>query len=106
MTGGPSWTPIHIEANRRALEAIIDIAYKDKLIPHRYSVDDLFVDTTRRLACQRQGCGLVSRHRQHIGVFLFTRAELDSMVALLKNLFGRGICLPVKITTDGYLFAE
>ena len=45
-----SWTPIHIEANRRALEAIIDIAYKDKLIPRRYSGDDLFDDTTRRLA--------------------------------------------------------
>jgi 4,5-dihydroxyphthalate decarboxylase len=38
-----------VEANRRSLEAIIDIAYDQKLIPKRYSVDELFDDTTRGL---------------------------------------------------------
>ena len=39
-----------LEANRLALEAIIDIAFDQKLIPHRYGVDELFDDTTRGLA--------------------------------------------------------
>ncbi|MGC2777628.1 MAG: hypothetical protein WA418_18535 [Bradyrhizobium sp.] len=39
-----------VEPNRRALEAVIDIAYGDKLIPRRFSVDELFDDTTRGLA--------------------------------------------------------
>lgn len=39
-----------VEANRPSLEAIIDIAVQQKLIPTRYSVDDLFDDTTRGLA--------------------------------------------------------
>jgi 4,5-dihydroxyphthalate decarboxylase len=38
-----------LEANRPSLEAIIKIAYDQKLIPRRYSVDDLFDDTTRGL---------------------------------------------------------
>jgi 4,5-dihydroxyphthalate decarboxylase len=39
-----------IEANRSALQAIIDIAFDQKLIPRRFSVEELFDDTTRSLA--------------------------------------------------------
>jgi 4,5-dihydroxyphthalate decarboxylase len=39
-----------LEANRPALEAIIDICADQKLIPHRFSVEELFDDTTRSLA--------------------------------------------------------
>jgi 4,5-dihydroxyphthalate decarboxylase len=35
-----------VEANRPALEAIINIAYSQKLIPRCYAVDELFDDTT------------------------------------------------------------
>ncbi len=38
-----------VEANRPSLEAIIDIAVQQKLIPTRFSVDELFDDTTRGL---------------------------------------------------------
>lgn len=38
-----------VEPNRRALETIIDISYRDKLIPHRIEVDDLFDEVTRTL---------------------------------------------------------
>ena len=39
-----------VEANRPSLEAIIDIAVDQKLIPRRFSVEELFDDTTRSLA--------------------------------------------------------
>ena len=39
-----------IEANRAALETIIDIAVRQKLIPRKWRVDDLFDDVTRNLA--------------------------------------------------------
>jgi 4,5-dihydroxyphthalate decarboxylase len=39
-----------IEPNRRSLEIIIDFAYTQKLIPRRFSVDELFEDTARALA--------------------------------------------------------
>jgi 4,5-dihydroxyphthalate decarboxylase len=39
-----------VEANRPALDTIIDIAFRQKLIPRRYSVDELFDDVTRGLA--------------------------------------------------------
>jgi 4,5-dihydroxyphthalate decarboxylase len=39
-----------VEANRQALEAIIGIAFDQKLIPRRFSVEELFDDTTRSLA--------------------------------------------------------
>jgi 4,5-dihydroxyphthalate decarboxylase len=39
-----------VEANRPALEAIVDIAFDQKLIPRRFSVEELFDDTTRSLA--------------------------------------------------------
>lgn len=38
-----------VDANRAALAAIIDIAYRQGLIPHRLGVDELFDDTTRVL---------------------------------------------------------
>jgi 4,5-dihydroxyphthalate decarboxylase len=38
-----------LEANRPALEAIIDICVDQKLIPRRFSVEELFDDTTRSL---------------------------------------------------------
>lgn len=38
-----------IEANRRSLEIIIDYALRQKLIPRRFSVEELFDDTTRAL---------------------------------------------------------
>ena len=39
-----------LEANRPALEAIIDICVDQKLIPRRYTVEELFDETTRSLA--------------------------------------------------------
>ena len=38
-----------VEPNRRALEMIIDYSLRQKLIPRRFSVDELFDDTTRVL---------------------------------------------------------
>ena len=38
-----------VEPNRKSLEIIIDYAFKQKLIPRRFSVDELFDDTTRGL---------------------------------------------------------
>ena len=38
-----------LEPNRRSLETIIDLAFGQKLIPRRFSVDELFDDTTRAL---------------------------------------------------------
>lgn len=39
-----------VDANRPSLEAIINIAFNQKLIPRRYTVDELFDDTTRSLS--------------------------------------------------------
>jgi 4,5-dihydroxyphthalate decarboxylase len=39
-----------IEANRKSLEIIIDYSFRQKLIPRKYSVDELFDDVTRVLA--------------------------------------------------------
>ncbi len=39
-----------VETNRPTLEAIINIAFDQKLIPRRYSVEELFDETTRSLA--------------------------------------------------------
>ena len=38
-----------VEANRRPLETIIDCAFGQKLIPRRFTVEELFDDTTRGL---------------------------------------------------------
>ena len=45
-TGEPILDPLRfgIEANRKALEVIIGYAYSQKLIPRRYTVDELFAD--------------------------------------------------------------
>jgi 4,5-dihydroxyphthalate decarboxylase len=39
-----------VEANRKSLEIIIDYALRQKLIPRRFSVDELFDENTRALA--------------------------------------------------------
>jgi 4,5-dihydroxyphthalate decarboxylase len=40
--GNPEMNPFGIEANRRNLEAAIDCVYKQKMIPRRYTVEELF----------------------------------------------------------------
>ena len=42
-------TPIGVETNRRNLEVAIDYVYRQRLIPRRFSVDELFDDVTRKL---------------------------------------------------------
>jgi 4,5-dihydroxyphthalate decarboxylase len=42
-------TPFGVEANRKALELIINYAVQQKLIPHRFEVDELFDELTRGL---------------------------------------------------------
>ncbi|MSQ73874.1 MAG: hypothetical protein EXR27_21790 [Betaproteobacteria bacterium] len=42
-------TPFGIEAVRRGLEIIIDYVHQQRLIPRRFSVDELFDDVTRAL---------------------------------------------------------
>jgi 4,5-dihydroxyphthalate decarboxylase len=49
MKGTPDFVPFGVEANRKALERIIDYAAQQALIPRRFSVDELFDDTTRML---------------------------------------------------------
>jgi 4,5-dihydroxyphthalate decarboxylase len=39
-----------VEANRRSLEIVIDYSFRQKLIPRKFSVDELFDDVTRALA--------------------------------------------------------
>lgn len=40
--GSPELNPIGLEANRRNLEVAIDTVHRQRLIPQRYAVDDLF----------------------------------------------------------------
>ncbi len=47
--GALDMTPIGLEANRRNLEVAIDYVYQQRLIPKRYTVDELFDDVTRAL---------------------------------------------------------
>ena len=42
-------TPFGVEANRRNLEVAIDYVYRQRLIPRRFTVDELFDDVTRDL---------------------------------------------------------
>ena len=42
-------TPLGVEANRRNLEVAIDYAYRQRLIPRRFRVEELFDDATRGL---------------------------------------------------------
>ena len=48
-TGGPVTLRFGVEPNRAALETIIDIAARQKLIPTKWRVEELFDDTTRVL---------------------------------------------------------
>ena len=41
-------TPFGFEANRRNLEVAIDYTYEQRLIPRRFTVDELFDYVTRR----------------------------------------------------------
>jgi 4,5-dihydroxyphthalate decarboxylase len=41
--------PFGIESNRRNLEVVIDTVYRQRMIPKRFSVDELFDDVTRAL---------------------------------------------------------
>jgi 4,5-dihydroxyphthalate decarboxylase len=49
MKGARDFVPFGVEANRKALELIIDYAAQQALIPRRFSVDELFDETTRTL---------------------------------------------------------
>ena len=40
--GNPPMNPFGVEENRRNLEAAIDCAYRQNMIPHRFSVEELF----------------------------------------------------------------
>jgi 4,5-dihydroxyphthalate decarboxylase len=42
-------TPFGLEANRRNLEVAIDCVHRQRLIPRRFTVDELFDDVTRAL---------------------------------------------------------
>jgi len=41
--------PFGLEANRRNLEVVIDTVYRQRMIPKRFAVDELFDDVTRAL---------------------------------------------------------
>jgi 4,5-dihydroxyphthalate decarboxylase len=41
--------PFGVEANRRNLEVVIDTVYRQRMIPRRFTVDELFDDVTRSL---------------------------------------------------------
>lgn len=47
--GAPDLHPFGLEANRRNLEVAIDCVYRQRLIPRRFEVDELFDATTRAL---------------------------------------------------------
>ena len=49
LKGTPDFVPFGVEANRKSLERIIDYAAQQALIPRRFSVDELFDETTRTL---------------------------------------------------------
>jgi 4,5-dihydroxyphthalate decarboxylase len=42
-------TPFGLDANRRNLEVAIDCVVRQRLIPRRFTVDELFDDVTRAL---------------------------------------------------------
>jgi 4,5-dihydroxyphthalate decarboxylase len=49
LKGTPDFVPFGVEANRKSLERIIDYAAQQALIPHHFSVDELFDETTHAL---------------------------------------------------------
>jgi 4,5-dihydroxyphthalate decarboxylase len=42
LAGDPELSPFGVEANRRNLEVAIDAVYRQKMIPHRFTVEELF----------------------------------------------------------------
>jgi 4,5-dihydroxyphthalate decarboxylase len=48
-SGEPDSTPFGLQANRRNLEVAIDYVHQQRLIPRRFTVDELFDDVTRGL---------------------------------------------------------
>jgi 4,5-dihydroxyphthalate decarboxylase len=49
LPAGPDFVPLGVDANRKSLALIIDYAFQQALIPRKFSVDELFDDTTRAL---------------------------------------------------------
>ena len=47
--GEPDMTPLGLQANRRNLEVAIECVYRQRLIPRRFTVDELFDDVTRQM---------------------------------------------------------
>ncbi len=47
--GAIDMTPLGVEANRRNLEIAIEYVHQQKLIPRKFTVDELFDDVTRKL---------------------------------------------------------
>ena len=45
-----AFTPFGLEANRHNIEVLIDYMFRTRMIPKRYTVDELFNDVTRTLA--------------------------------------------------------
>jgi 4,5-dihydroxyphthalate decarboxylase len=45
-----AFTPFGLEANRHNIEVLVDYMFTTKMIPKRYTVDELFNDVTRTLA--------------------------------------------------------
>jgi 4,5-dihydroxyphthalate decarboxylase len=45
-----AFTPFGLEANRHNIDVLIDYMFSTKMIPTRYTVDELFNDVTRQLA--------------------------------------------------------
>jgi 4,5-dihydroxyphthalate decarboxylase len=48
--GKAAFTPFGLEANRHNIDVLIDYMFRTKMIPARYTVDELFNDVTRTLA--------------------------------------------------------
>ena len=49
LAGELDTSPMGLEANRRSLETAIDFVFTQRLIPRRFTVDELFDDVTRKL---------------------------------------------------------
>jgi len=47
--GVPDLVPFGVEANRKPLDLIIDYAFQQSLIPHRFAVEELFEETAGKL---------------------------------------------------------
>ena len=49
QAGDIDFLPFGVEATRRALEVVIDLAYEQKIISRRFEVDELYEDARRVL---------------------------------------------------------